>query len=1249
MKKKILSLMLAGLLTLSIMPTTGVYAAELDGSATLGDEATEAVSVRVSASDVGTGFKYTDNSFALTYDNTEVYRLTFKARITPEEAVGIENPSVALSFNLHGYANGSVNSGDNFDWDCTRLLNGNYCLNYTKFPNSRFTLTSEWQDYTILFIPPNNTGHDCEYFKFSFERRGTDSTLGFDIADLSLVQVIKTNPDVAISGELLKDDFAMYGATNYNTSLTKPTITRIDPDWELDGEPALAYGDSADENGYIHSPADIEDTGLVYRQIGTALSASSSYTLSFKVRTVASKNIYPTVPETPVDGESYSDDEYLDLRVMLGYWAQDIAAWTTVNNLTDTEKNHKAVHVTEEWKDVSIKFTPSADQKNVVFLFYRYNRNDSKSNILPFDIDAISLVDADGNELLNETPEAWGKVAGGAIDANTYGNQIAVTSYTYGRVDATDAADTMVYYADDTSLKAGLYTVSGSFRLGEYDFDTNGTGVLNVYADGVELGYNELDTEWTDIEYTIDLKERTTLADIGLAFDAGNVVIDYKNFEVTPISLYSTAWEIDGAPAIALGDSDDASYMNIPATTDAAKAGLTYREIGESADNPKMPADTYTISFKARTVAADGASGTLALYGWYGTSLGSVTLTDEWAEYSIPVTLTSNQKNIVITLMRTATSGTYLPVDIADFSIVNSDGAEVVTEDVVSNWHASENAWTVTWDTGDHAVVEADFFARADATAAADTKVYATDAAILTAGQYIVSGSFRLGEYDFAANGTATLTAYANGEAVGTAAIVAGTWTDAEFALSVNSDASLADIGFALDAGNAVLDIKNVEATVVNLYNTDWEIDGAPAVSFDDSDASYLHIPASTDVTVSGITYREDGESAENPKMPADTYTISFKARSIPTSDASSCALKVYGWYGTSLGSVALTDAWAEYSIPVTLTANQKNIVITLMRTAVNETYLPFDIADFSIVNSDGTEVVTADVISSWHASENAWTVTWTSVDPDKQTHSMVESASFARADATSAADTKVYSTDAAAITAGQYIVSGSFRLGEYDFAANGTAALTAYVNGEAVGTATITTSWTEAEFAINVAQDASLEDIGFALDAGAAILDIKDITVAAYVEPVDPDQVAADAVIEVIDAIGTVTLESEAAIIAAEEAYAALTAEQQALVTNYETLTTARATYDALVAAEEEKAEADAAAAAAVDELITAIGEVTLESGDAIVAAEAAYADLTDDQKALVTNYEALTTARATYDALVEDANAVAQIGDTK
>ncbi|MFR3447127.1 MAG: S-layer homology domain-containing protein [Oscillospiraceae bacterium] len=131
------------------------------------------------------------------------------------------------------------------------------------------------------------------------------------------------------------------------------------------------------------------------------------------------------------------------------------------------------------------------------------------------------------------------------------------------------------------------------------------------------------------------------------------------------------------------------------------------------------------------------------------------------------------------------------------------------------------------------------------------------------------------------------------------------------------------------------------------------------------------------------------------------------------------------------------------------------------------------------------------------------------------------------------------------------------------------------------------------------------------------------------------PDDPAVAAVKELIDAIGEVTLESGDAIDAARTAYDKLPEAKKALVDNYEKLTAAEEAYTALV---------DAAAAKAVDDLIDAIGEVTLESGDAIKAARAAYDTLTDTQKELVKNYEKLLAAEELYEELTASAAAIAQ-----
>ena len=105
------------------------------------------------------------------------------------------------------------------------------------------------------------------------------------------------------------------------------------------------------------------------------------------------------------------------------------------------------------------------------------------------------------------------------------------------------------------------------------------------------------------------------------------------------------------------------------------------------------------------------------------------------------------------------------------------------------------------------------------------------------------------------------------------------------------------------------------------------------------------------------------------------------------------------------------------------------------------------------------------------------------------------------------------------------------------------------------------------------------------------------------------------DEVEALIDAIGTVTNESDDAIAAARQAYDALEDSARQQVENLELLTRAE---DALPAAHAEH----------VSTLIDGIGQVSLESEAALSDADKAYKALSDDEKALVENTDVLSAA---------------------
>ena len=134
--------------------------------------------------------------------------------------------------------------------------------------------------------------------------------------------------------------------------------------------------------------------------------------------------------------------------------------------------------------------------------------------------------------------------------------------------------------------------------------------------------------------------------------------------------------------------------------------------------------------------------------------------------------------------------------------------------------------------------------------------------------------------------------------------------------------------------------------------------------------------------------------------------------------------------------------------------------------------------------------------------------------------------------------------------------------------------------------------------------------------------------------EEVAVQEVTADDVIALINEIGNVeyTDECKAKIDAARASYESLDESTKALVTNYQTLLNAEAKYEELKQAA--IVVADKKAAADVDALINAIGEVTdYSKKEQIKAARKAYESLTETQKGYVTALETLTNAETELD----------------
>ncbi len=135
-------------------------------------------------------------------------------------------------------------------------------------------------------------------------------------------------------------------------------------------------------------------------------------------------------------------------------------------------------------------------------------------------------------------------------------------------------------------------------------------------------------------------------------------------------------------------------------------------------------------------------------------------------------------------------------------------------------------------------------------------------------------------------------------------------------------------------------------------------------------------------------------------------------------------------------------------------------------------------------------------------------------------------------------------------------------------------------------------------------------------MNLGYKLIEIEDV-----LEDVEAEIKKIEAVEALIEQIGDVTLDSKEAIETAEAAYEEL-GNNKVYVKNIALLTTARETYDRL---EEEQI--------AIDEVIKAIediGDVTLDSEDAINYARGLYDALDDDLESKVTNKNLLDEAEA-------------------
>ena len=811
-------------------------------------------------------------------------------------------------------------------------------------------------------------------------------------------------------------------------------------------------------------------------------------------------------------------------------------------------------------------------------------------------------------------------------------------------------------------------------------------------ANGINVEDNELamTTRWQSATFNLDVPVSTTSGELQFALDTA-IGFDIADVEFTLIEAYGDYASTSGAVITETAASDVDEYLYV--YDQSGYARIAYKDPSVTLDASK----TYKVSVKLRTDYSSDANAAFGLSSSWGNSsvlrLGRIKvidgvvksamyINDAWTEYSAEFTGKGGALSIEL-IEQTYTD--LVPLHVADLSLVEVISDGVYGEELVKYGMTigDEIGWSRLSDYGEVSfAVESDgAYYTVPATDEENNGFrYIADPTPMETGVYKISGEFRLADYKIANlemngnnitanNNVASISAVYDGEALETAngesaVSITNAWTEAEFIIPVSAALGVtkSDITFTLSDGSA-LDFRNItfaetEDSYTEAYvGADGNVIEETAVDYTDD---YLYVYNVKSATAYP-TYKDSDVTLDAEK----TYNLSFKLRANASSDANA-TLGYSTWGSSSILRIAQVRVGGQrVQTGLTMTKNWKDFNIEFTGIAADSLEIKFteqgydELVPFSIAALSLVEVESGDELINYGTAindTNGWSVTGQDGAASINAELKIANDTPYYSIAASEANTTFSSNGIEYLNAGTYYITGDFRLADYQIAKldrtekstydfvnadNNTATLTAAnngvaldaVNGDSTG-ATVTTNWAEAAFVLTVGEDEAVQkrDIVFTLSDGSA-LDFKNI---AYTD-VGSDYEAVSAVIAAIEAIGEVTLESEAAIIAAEEAYAALTAEQQALVTNYETLTTAREAYDALVAADEEQAAADKAAADAVIAAIDEIGEVTLESEAAIIAAEEAYAALTDAQKALVTNYETLTTARATYDELVE------------
>ncbi|MBQ8250272.1 MAG: hypothetical protein IJY93_10410, partial [Clostridia bacterium] len=764
----------------------------------------------------------------------------------------------------------------------------------------------------------------------------------------------------------------------------------------------------------------------------------ASYDVSFYIRAAYSSEwIIPV-------GYSAASGEFTSTKSMMTAGG---VGYTQVHISLNGSAVHPITPITNEWQKVTVTLT--AKNSNALSLVFTEIGGEDN---LPYDVAGLSVVESEtGTELVTDALKiksaadsfGWSaKVSGYRGSANIPRDLKLVPSdsQSYNRINASNSGNTELCIVEDGILTSGIYHVSGDFKLADikssklifggvgsswnmpYIVEDNNRVTVSAYYNGEKLtvaGDTAVVTaDWSNVSFllTVPVGESFDMNKITFEF-SDSTAVDFKNIEYIPVGgVYVENFVSgDSTPIAIVGENED-KYIHAY-DIDFYSDGITYSDPSVTLKE----GTSYRLSFSARTMSTlnwhtrfDNGEGyrqirfflSSSWSAWLGDDINNrvFTLTDEWAEYSLTFTPTSDSPLAI----RIREMGGYdiLPYDIKNFSVVEIEsGTELVkygeTVSETCGWKNSGASAEVNRTGYYHAYADAN---------GGNTTVNITEEKVLEPGVYYISGKFRLvAPIDFdLINFSSNLTVSSDANGAALSAYVTDSkvqlrtrhgkdsewidpygWTDVKFVIDTSAPIDMNTISFVLDGAYA-LDFCDVEIELVERKISISEINIGTVVTmlllkqkwWEDLGLNKLksNSTASADVVenligdagiehylhLSNLRVAGDAAYYRDPSITVtegETYEISMYVRAAYTSD----------WYEDyKIGDDFFTKARVRLNGSAPISITRMTNEWTQIRSTVKPTstgaltfrfeeiggqdILPYDIAGLSIIKAGTTE-----------------------------------------------------------------------------------------------------------------------------------------------------------------------------------------------------------------------------------------------------------------------------------------------------